>query len=159
MFLLTLLLNPEDAKPDNFILILEKKQEKNQKDFLYSLASVDNDRSFYPAVIREEEKNTILVKSMVYCLDEMNQPIHPALREEFLSLTPHQLLGYWLEDIQRQDNALRDLFNEKEIQELFKEQPSSTSRLSRSNSVKDITPESSIIPIPLREKLTAELYL
>ncbi len=158
IMILTLVLNPEDAKPDNFILVASENKKENNKNLCMGLVSIDNDRSFYPAVLREEEKNTILVKSMVYCFDEMNTILNSALREEILSLSPNLLLSYWLDDIGRQDEALRQLFNPKEIQELFKEQ-SVGALLKKSSSIKNISPESSIIPIPLREKLVAELYL
>ncbi len=155
MMILTLMLNPEDAKPDNFILVATQKD--TDENPCMGFVSIDNDRTFYPSVLREEEKNTILVKSIVYCFDEMNLPFNPALREEILSLTPHLLLSYWLDEIARQDEALRQLFNPKEIQGLFKER-TLDSLLTRS-SVKDVSPKSSIIPIPLREKLISELYL
>jgi small GTP-binding protein len=155
MALLTMMLNPEDGKPDNFILTAEKL--KKQQGIIMGLLCIDNDRSFYPATIEEEDNFTILVKSVIYCFDEMKDSIHPAIREQILNMDAYQVLSTWLDDLVKKDQAIRQLFGEKELKDFFKEQ--AISGLLKKVGVKANLPEASILAIPLREKLVAELYM
>jgi len=46
------LTNPEDGKPDNFIM-----SPHPNKNGTYRLICVDNDQMFVPAVVQENQKN------------------------------------------------------------------------------------------------------
>ena len=41
------------------------------------------------------------VKTILYCLDQMKQPIPPAIRDLFINLRPDILLKEWLEDLRK----------------------------------------------------------
>jgi hypothetical protein len=91
--LLAVLLNQEDAKPSNFVCM-----PSLQLPGSFVLVSVDNDRSFYPALHVDKENNILTpqVKDITFCFDEMNSPVSPLAREIFLTLEPYLFLANWL---------------------------------------------------------------
>jgi hypothetical protein len=134
LLIASLLVNFEDAKPDNFILEL-------QPNGTYRLVGVDNDHAFVPPLVKEGG-STVQVKCILYCLDLMKQPIHPAARERFLSFTPERLLRLWLNQLNEQNQRYCALFSEIERRELFdtKKRPGM------------------VIPIPFKTGAIAEIY-
>ena len=142
-FLLTLLLNPEDQKPDNIVKALNN---------LLKLWLVDNDRSFY--AVTDEVWS---IKSIIYCLDQMKETLDQSVIEEFLSVEPFLVLSRWLQELASAETALANLFTKKEIEALYNESIFST--LKKKTGFKQDLPETSLIPIPIREKMLAELYI
>ena len=118
MMLLNLFLSPEDGKPDNFILTRRRSRTGEPR---LRLVNVDNDRSFYPAVIEEGENQfTVMVKTIVYCFDEMQSVFDPNLAKELQALEPFELLQEWLKQLAIAETALTKLFyrqrNERSVQ-------------------------------------------
>ena len=107
LFLVSLLINYEDAKPDNFIV------EKNQKTGKYILICIDNDHAFVPDISKKNDK-TILVKCILYCFNLMNEIIHPIARKKFLSISIEKILKKWLFLISKRNYLYYNLFSKSE---------------------------------------------
>ncbi|WP_051908367.1 hypothetical protein [Candidatus Odyssella acanthamoebae] len=135
--LFTLLVNPEDDKPDNYIL--EPLATNAHK---YRLIGVDSDHAFMPTVARESDdpraKKQLQVKSVLYCLDQMNDPVHEEVREAFATLDPYQLLSEWLADLSRLETKYEALFTNAEAVSLAE---------------KDC-----IVCLPFKEQMMTQLY-
>ncbi|MBW8308218.1 MAG: hypothetical protein K0M45_01015 [Candidatus Paracaedibacteraceae bacterium] len=135
--LLTLLVNPEDDKPDNYIL--EPLATDAHK---YRLIGVDNDHAFMPTIARESDdpraKKQLQVKSVLYCMDQMNDPVHEEVREAFATLDPYQLLSEWLADLSRLETKYEALFTNAEAVSLAE---------------KDC-----IVCLPFKEQMMTQLY-
>ncbi len=114
LFLLSLLITNEDAKPDNIILT-------NGNLFL-----IDNDRCFFPSVVLEKdmlgrEVTTLQMKNFLFCMNQMNQAIDQEVREEFLSLNSQELLKKWLYRLEAVNQLYFGLFGIEKIEELYQE--------------------------------------
>jgi len=109
MILMAMLANPEDGKPESYVVephpILRDK---------YRLVCIDNDQAFVSAFVREKPLegglftkalSTVQVKTILYCLDEMKQPVSQTVRERFLNLKPYEILSTWLKGLKRVDGA------------------------------------------------------
>lgn len=102
-FLLSLLINYEDAKPDNFIVV------KN-KNLQYDIVCIDNDHAFFPPIYKQNKGDIVLVKCILYCFNIMNEIIHPIAREKFLSLSIDKVLTEWLYSIKNTNQLYKKLF-------------------------------------------------
>lgn len=114
LILIAMLTNPEDGKPDNYIVephpLIPGK---------YRLVCVDNDHAFVPAVGREipedsqdqQKRLVVQVKSVLYCLDQMKEEIPASIKKLFLDINPYALLKKWLSGLQTlQDDYVQKLF-------------------------------------------------
>jgi len=130
LFLMAMLTNPEDGRPDNYVV--EQIQDHPP---LYRIVGIDNDQAFAPAVAKEQKKewgrahHVVQVKSILYCMNQMKDPIQPHVREKFKKLDPRKELSTWLVEIDRVHQQQVSLFaNEKDnnalLQKLFKENDS-----------------------------------
>ena len=122
LFLTSLLVNFEDAKPDNFII------EKLPNSGKYRIIGIDNDHSFVPPIKKTkktqqtiEKPKIILVKNIIYCLNNMNEPIHPFAIEKFLSFNIKEILSTWINKLIETENNYKKIFSDKEFKNLIKE--------------------------------------
>lgn len=145
----------EDKKGDNIVA----EADKITRLLFTPLrpVPVDNDRSFYPALLQNENSITVLLKSLNLCADEAGFKIHPIIIENLLSINVYELLKEWLKDVDDKDKKIRALFSDKEMQEMFKEE--TVSGILKKMGVKAEIPEQSVLPIPLRDKLLPALYV
>ena len=108
LFLTSLMVNFEDAKPDNFIV---SRLPNGQ----YQLVSIDNDHAFVSPLTRTFYRTTQLqMKCIIYCFDMMNEPLHPLTRKRFLSIPTEQLLTIWLRRVELKNAQYEALFSEHE---------------------------------------------
>jgi hypothetical protein len=121
-----MILNPEDGKDSNFIFRKSKASPKLgpgdsiKDDVCFGLISVDNDRSFYPSLMKNGVGEIFpQVKDISFLFDEMNQKIFPTVCESFLMLDPRLILENWLKILEKYERSKNILFSEKEQQELF----------------------------------------
>nr|WP_166158290.1 hypothetical protein [Neochlamydia sp. AcF84]NGY95961.1 hypothetical protein [Neochlamydia sp. AcF84] len=108
MMLLSMLVNPEDGKPDNYILqsfINHLGEVKEQ------LVCVDNDHAFIPSF---SEEGKLQVKCILFCLNQMHEPLHHKTKERFLQINPLELLQTWLRNLDKQQQRYTKLFTEKD---------------------------------------------
>ncbi|MBS4171620.1 MULTISPECIES: hypothetical protein [unclassified Neochlamydia] len=108
MLLLAMLVNPEDGKPDNYIL---QSFINHQGEIRKQLVSVDNDHALVPSF---SEEGKLQVKSILFCLNQMQLPLHSKTRERFLQVKPFELLQTWLQDLNTQQQRYTKLFTEKD---------------------------------------------
>ncbi len=100
LIIAAMLINPEDGKPNNLVLV------KNKEGDTYSLSIVDNDNGFIEPLVRQkrkfsDEKGSIKlrVKTVLYCLDQMKEIVHPAIRARILEIDPLAFLEEWASDL------------------------------------------------------------
>ena len=105
-FIRTLMLSPEDDKPDNFIVYY---CGNNQAEKKAKVVFVDNDHSFIPPVSRGVLYDELLVKSIIYCSDRMKEPIHPDVMEKIKSWDPEILIRQWMDSAIDRDRFHRSL--------------------------------------------------
>ena len=170
MILTAMLINPEDDKPDNYIVM-----PVNTPDGLrYRLVCVDNDHAFVEPLLAKGpaggQNRKLQVKCILYCLDVMNLPIHPQAIETFLRIDPESAIEQWLKDLEKRQARFVELFTHDERKKLF-EQGSIRSQLKLSNIKKAVTSKLSsaegsskqstqtptVIPIPLQRGLVLHL--
>jgi hypothetical protein len=135
LLIASMLVNFEDAKPDNFIVEV-------LFDNTGHLVGIDNDHAFVEPLVRDSSTK-VQVKCILYCLDQMKQPIHPCARERFLAVTPERILNVWLNQLILKNKQYCELFSPLERKELFQESKNRSSV---------------VIPIPFREGAIADIY-
>ncbi|KIC75377.1 hypothetical protein DB41_HN00090 [Neochlamydia sp. TUME1] len=108
MMLLAMLVNPEDGKPDNYIL---QSFINHQGEVKEQVVCVDNDHALIPPF---SEKRELQVKCILFCLNQMQEPLHPKTREQFLQIKPLELLHTWLRNLDKQQQRYAKLFTEKD---------------------------------------------
>lgn len=132
---LALLINPEDGRADNYLLEPIPRATRT----LYRLVSIDNDHAFVPPIAlgahgeEQEGPKSLQVKTILFCLSEMVQPLHPAVRERLLVIEPYSLLRDWLLGLQHEQEKIVRIFG-AELQ-----------KLSQSNIHLEITFKASIV--------------
>jgi TPR repeat protein len=114
LILVAMLINPEDGKPTNHVL---EHHPANLKK--YRIVGIDNDHAFVPAIVTEKPKKELFsqklvpiaqVKTILYCLDQMKDPVHPNIQSLFINLRPDELLDEWLRELKKVNTSYSDLF-------------------------------------------------
>ncbi|MBW8308179.1 MAG: hypothetical protein K0M45_00810 [Candidatus Paracaedibacteraceae bacterium] len=122
MILMAMLVNPEDGKPDNYIV-----EPHPDKPGLYRLSCPDNDHAFVPSFAKAKinrsatpDKTVAQVKTILYCLDNMNEPIPEETRNLFIKEDPFTLLHNWLYALRRYNSHYQCLYPDpQEVYQLF----------------------------------------
>jgi len=115
LILMAMLINPEDGKPDNYIL--EKLPTQKES---YRLIGIDNDHAFVPAVAKEQRagmlkgESKVQVKTILYSLDQMQAPVPSSVRDTFLKLNAGEILERWLRDLRQRTDQYNLLWPEEE---------------------------------------------
>jgi WD40 repeat protein len=145
--LLTVVINPDDAKPDNHILMPHINRGGYYR---YALVDVDSDHAFQePLVTSFWGQSKLNVKSIVYCCDAMKEPIEPAAARRLLELDPYQALKSWLKKLGALDEAHWALFKTP----IGKDKSTLIERCLKRNPL-----EKSTLPILLEGVMVRELY-
>lgn len=126
LILVAMLINPEDGKPTNYVIEPHPSSPKK-----YCIVGIDNDHAFVPAIVAEKPKKGFWdgklipiaqVKTVLYCLDQMKDPIHPTIRSLFINLRPDEVLDEWLRELKKVNTSYSDFFpNPKDHVTFFKE--------------------------------------
>src|SRR5262249_44773109 len=95
--ILTLLTRPEDAKPDNFMTLVEK-DELGQVSRI-KLVGIDNDLSFGEPILNSRTGHYLALKSVFFLLPHMDQPLDAGFRQLFLKQSPALLVMKWLKSL------------------------------------------------------------
>jgi WD40 repeat protein len=145
--LFTVVTNPDDAKPDNHILMPHITRSGYYR---YALVDVDPDHAFQEALVTNHwGQSKLNVKSIVYCCDAMKKPIEPAAVACLLELDPYQVLKSWLEELTALDGAHWTLFKTP----IDKNKSTLIERCLKRNPL-----EKSTLPILLEGVMVRELY-
>jgi hypothetical protein len=115
MILLAMLTNPEDGKPDNYIV-------QERPDGTYQLVGIDNDHSFVPTASKVKGKVKMNVKSILFALEQMNEPLHHNLKRKFMYNRPGDIIREWVARLTDQAVKYNELFSQKEILSHFSKQ-------------------------------------
>lgn len=107
MFMSSAILNPEDDKPDNFIL---KMIYNALGDKAYLLSSFDNDHAMVDGYDTKSKK--LMVKSIIFCLDQMKGPLDKTFVNEFIHLDVDQFIQEWLTELQARYEQNNSLFKQ-----------------------------------------------
>jgi len=123
-----LLVNPEDDKENDYFLVPYTHYDGSVR---YRLERIDNDRAFFDP---EEKgwrpfKDELLVKSILLCLDQMQQSLDDTVINEFLSLDPDITLERWLKDLDKLHYQYQILFTLEEFKWHFLHQQPGSSLL------------------------------
>ena len=92
LILISMLLNPEDGKDDNFILAYDPKR----------LIPIDNDHCLLPSSICNNSRfnnrieRNLLTKTILFCLDEMKKPLPKDVYDQFKNINVDLTLSIWL---------------------------------------------------------------
>lgn len=93
----TMLINPEDGKPDNYLV---ERMPKNPNK--WRIVAIDNDHSFTPGDGTDKKTSksqAITVKTILFCLDEMDESVHPnVLKRIRETANSPQFMQRWLKD-------------------------------------------------------------
>ncbi|WP_039456529.1 ankyrin repeat domain-containing protein [Candidatus Jidaibacter acanthamoebae] len=151
MYMASLLINPEDGKPDNYILEPVKGGEGEK----YNIVCVDNDHGLVPALVKEKSHTKLMVKTILYCMPQMYEDLDKEVREQILALNHDELLNEWLTELIKKDNEYRYLFTVKE-QEILLNQGERRGIFTRKYEKEGALPV--VIPIMLKQGAVATLY-
>lgn len=152
MIISAILINPEDDKPDNYIVEVVDTPDKK----LYRLVCVDNDHAFVEPLIKDVTKRTKLqVKCILFCLDIMKKPLHPLAIAKFLRIDPHQTLKEWLMVLSEKQEKYTTLFSNKDHKRLLSPRKMGSFAWDL-NSKNSKTP--TVIPIPITPEIVVSLY-
>lgn len=106
LVLMCILLAQEDGKPPNYIY----------DPLLRMIISVDNDHAFVqPVLERMIGRDQILIKTILFCFDQMNIPLTQESIEEFLTLDPAYILDHWLKGLHTYANQAKSLFQAVDV--------------------------------------------
>ncbi|MBA3814155.1 MAG: hypothetical protein H0X26_06665 [Alphaproteobacteria bacterium] len=128
MLIAAMLTNPEDGKPDNYIVTPHPTKPNK-----YRIVGIDNDQAFVPAIVKETPDKTFLtnkiipiaqVKTILYCLDQMKNPIHHSVRSRIINTFPDRFLEIWLRALKRVNNQHCGLFTSPEQNTAFQQHKS-----------------------------------
>lgn len=107
----------EDDKPDNRLLRAVFNREGLYR---YVLDMVDRDHAFQEALITSWGRTQLHVKSVIYCCEQMKQPIDRKAAEHLVSLNIHQRLKNWLHNLITLDAAIYSLFDMPQLKTWMK---------------------------------------
>lgn len=116
---------PEDGKPDNYIVepLERKKKESVKREKKYRIIAIDNDHALAEPFSKEFVENRIKccpqVKSILYCFDQMNNPIHHQVIEKVISFNFNEILERWLKNLDGVHQEYSNLFGGSSINKLY----------------------------------------
>ena len=110
----TLLLSPEDDKPDNFVVYFTSGHVENGTATHVSrkakLVCVDNDHSFAVPIVKRVFQEELMVKSILFCSEKMLEPVHPNVVAAIKQWNPEGIIREWIDGAIKQDNLNCALF-------------------------------------------------
>jgi hypothetical protein len=113
-FIRTVLLNPEDDKPDNFMVLAFFDEWTKVKR--YKLVCVDNDHTLSEPILSGRLWNELLVKTIIYCSEsKMKNFIHPNVINYFSTVTIGKLVLDICEAIVERDDSAHRRFSKAEL--------------------------------------------
>ncbi|ASQ46765.1 hypothetical protein [Legionella clemsonensis] len=121
-FLSVLISNPEDDNGCDYFLTHAPGGNTTQS---LSLKRIDRERKYYQpdetqkTYIGFSSKKILLVKSILYCLNQTQEPLDNATLMAFAKLNTEQVLRRWLHFAKTEEQFYRNLFTPEEVKEHF----------------------------------------
>ena len=120
LLLLSILIHPEDGKPDNYILT-STKNEKGEDQ--YAIVGIDNDHAFVETYNQEkDEAKAFQVKTVLYSLDQMQQSLAKEAVERFVEKDPEKEITRWLDTLTVCQGRYENLFSVATREALLKKE-------------------------------------
>ncbi len=157
--LLAMLVHPEDGKPDNYQLLpVITTRPDGQSVTRYRIVGIDNDHAFVKPVMMEKGHRTLQVKCVLFCLDTMRRPVHPAVRQRLLHLNPVAFLESWLEQLMAYHERSMSLFDKKARHRLFKVKVD-LKQLARKVALREVRERLPVVvTVPFRDGAITEMW-
>ena len=112
MFLLGLLINPQDGKADNYTVKFSLGED-DHIDKLY-IIGIDNDIAFTDSIVRlKNGEHHVNVRNILYFLPQMQAHVDTQFRQEFLKLSAEMIVIKWLESLANKNNEYNVLQQQK----------------------------------------------
>ncbi|MFN7098413.1 MAG: hypothetical protein ACK4PR_12790, partial [Gammaproteobacteria bacterium] len=111
LVILSLLLYPRDAKPDNFIYKFSKDNTKTT--FIGKIIGIDNDHAFGDGLLRDDNGILTTLRNVLFFLPQMQDEVAPDFREKFLKLNPAIICMQWLKMLHDQNQRYQRLLDNK----------------------------------------------
>lgn len=113
MTILGILTNPQDGKPDNYMVEIEVEKDLSSNDQIKALhiVGIDNDLAFGQSVKRKlisngkEELFLTEVKNVLFLFPQMNLPFHSQIRSHLSTLAIEFILLQWLYALHQQNQS------------------------------------------------------
>eukprot|EP01127_Copromyxa_protea_P018700 TRINITY_DN5943_c0_g1_i2.p1 TRINITY_DN5943_c0_g1~~TRINITY_DN5943_c0_g1_i2.p1 ORF type:complete len:1269 (+),score=185.35 TRINITY_DN5943_c0_g1_i2:550-3807(+) len=106
LFILGLLTNLNDGKPDNFIARLHESNKSIE------IVGIDNDLAFADPVVQNKKgEHLINVRNVLFLFPQLYKPLHPGAREHVLSLSPEIVIFEWLRLLHKQNQIYKSMKN------------------------------------------------
>jgi hypothetical protein len=122
LLILSVLIHPEDGKPDNYILTPCKNSHGEEN---YALVGIDNDHAMVDTYNQsKEESKAFQVKTILYCLDLMEISLDAQAVEAFLKKDPEQEITHWLDNLDTCSSRYEGLFTRALTKSLLKKEES-----------------------------------
>ena len=156
---LAMLVHPEDGKPDNYQVLPMKISRADSKVITqYRLIGIDNDHAFVKPITMEKGHRMLQVKTVLFCLDNMRQPVHPAVRQRLLHLNPVTFLESWLDQLIAYHEGSMKLFDKKARQRLFKVK-TDLKQLARKVALREVRERLPVVvTVPFRDGAITEMW-
>lgn len=116
-FLGALLNGPADGKPENEIAVTNNYDGRL---VITRCSGIDTDLGFVPfcsSPTKHSPQIKLNVVSVIFCFDEMKQPIAKNLLEMILAINPYNFLRNWLLELEGYQSILSKLFDKDEIEQ------------------------------------------
>eukprot|EP01125_Pyxidicula_operculata_P013193 TRINITY_DN4364_c0_g1_i1.p1 TRINITY_DN4364_c0_g1~~TRINITY_DN4364_c0_g1_i1.p1 ORF type:complete len:1295 (+),score=300.99 TRINITY_DN4364_c0_g1_i1:44-3928(+) len=97
LFILGLLTDLQDAKPDNFIVRIHADNQSLE------LVGVDNDMAFAQPLIASNRGTFVNVRNVIYCMPQAKAPLSSTTVQSFLELSPELVVVEWLRLLYKQN--------------------------------------------------------
>lgn len=157
--ILAMMINPEDGRADNYIV--QPFSKGNKKSF--RIISIDNDHAFVRPVAFEKSGtegrgSALQVKTILYCLDEMQEALPSEMVKQLLAHDPYKLLNGWLIELKVQQEKIDTLFNKAEKTELLRIQKVYLNIMFRFSIIEDIYQKLCRLQTVLRENPKITLF-
>ena len=120
LFILSVLIHPEDGKPDNYILSPCKNTKGEDS---YAIVAIDNDHALVEVFNQDkDEAKAFQVKTILYCLEQMQQPLDEKAVQAFLAKSPDIVISIWLDELEQCQARYEGLFSLEAKEKLVKKE-------------------------------------
>lgn len=115
MIVSSLLVNPQDGKPDNY-MVQFSSERCNIKSI--KLTCIDNDMAFVEPIIDRCIRNEKVpqhypnVRNVLYFFPDMSKPVDKKFKTEFLNQSPEEKLLEWLLKLSNQNKKYNELYKQ-----------------------------------------------
>lgn len=116
MIISGLLINPQDGKPDNYMVQFSSKKQLDGSIVIDSvdIIGIDNDIAFSPPIIKrhtknENDKHYPNIRNVLYFFPQMTSVIDKKFRRQFLERSAEEIVIDWLMALYKENQWYEDL--------------------------------------------------